>query len=249
MKKLSFVLFFVFSVGLLTAQDQSDEMPVSTFSKIVASPRVNVILEKGNKESVRILYNQIPKGNVNVKVRGGTLKIYLDHAKVVEKQVRLYGDEKRSGKHGIYEGTSITAYVTYKELKAVEIRGESELRCDSEVKAEKFKVRAYGENEITFAAIHTTKFKASLYGENELKVRGGETDRQVYRLFGENKVLTLGMKSATAATRIYGEGRVRLSATDKVRVNALGEPIIFVEGTSYVSRGIILGRADIRASR
>jgi hypothetical protein len=249
MKTLSIALFFTFSAGFLAAQDQTEEISVSAFSKVVASPRVNVILEKGDKESVRILYNKVPKGNVNVSVHGGKLKIYLDHAKVIEKQVRRYGDDEHKGKHGIYEGTSITAYVTFKELKAVEIRGESELRCDSEIKAEKFKLRAYGENEITFGALQTTKFKASLYGENELKIKGGETDRQVYRLFGENKVLTLGMKSATAATRIYGEGRVRLNATGKVRVNALGEPIIFVEGTSYISRGIILGRADIRASK
>ncbi len=248
MKKLFLVLLFASSTGCLVAQDQSEEMSVPTFSKVVASPRVNVILEKGDKESVRILYNRVPKSNVNVSVRGGKLKIYLDHAKVIEKQVRRYGEDQK-GKHGIYEGTSITAYVTYKALKAVEIRGESELRCDSEIKAEKFKVRAYGENEITFSDVHTTKFKASLYGENELKVKGGETDHQVYRLFGENKVLTLGMKSVVASTRIYGEGRLRLNASDKVRVNAMGEPIIFVEGTSYISRGIILGRADIRTSR
>ncbi len=249
MKKLSVFLLFVFSAGFLAAQDQTEEIVVSAFSKVVASPRVNVILEKGDKESVRILYNKIPKGNVNVSVRGGKLKIYLDHAKIIEKQVRRYGDDNHKGKHGIYDGSSITAYVTFRELKGVEIRGESELRCDSEIRAEKFKVRAYGENEIVFGSLHTTKFKASLYGENELKIKGGETEHQVYRLFGENTVLTLGMKSAVASTRIYGEGRMRLNASDKVRINALGEPIIFVEGTSYISRGIILGRADIRASR
>jgi hypothetical protein len=52
-----------------------------------------------------------------------------------------------------------------------------------------------------------------------------------------------------ASTRVYGVGRVRINASDKVRVNALGEPSIFVEGTSYVSRGIIIGNADIRANR
>jgi hypothetical protein len=208
-----------------------------------------VILTKGDRESVRITCNNIPKQNVHIVVKSHKLKIYLDHAKIIEKQVRRQGDEDYRGKRGIYNGSSITAYVTFKELKQVEIRGEGELRCDSEIKTEKFKLRAYGENEITLASLHTTKFKASLYGENELKIRDGETSRQVYRLFGENKVLTVGMKSNTAATRIYGEGRVRLSAYDKVRINALGEPSIFVEGTTYISRGVIIGRSDIRVSR
>ena len=232
-----------------TNKSASDkEIALMPFSKIIASPRVNVILTRGDRESVRIIYNAIPKNKVNVIVKGNTLRIYLDHARVVEKQVRRY-DDHFHGNTGLYSGSSITAFVTYRALKSIEIRGDGELRCDSALVAETFKLRAYGDNEISLASIRATKFKASLYGENELKIRSGETERQVYRLFGENKVLTPGLKSEVAATRIFGEGRVRLSASDKVRVNALGEPIIFVEGTNYIRKGIVIGRADIRASR
>ncbi len=255
MKKSLPLLFIAFLIISVTAFGQGTNTGVPDkaialmpFSKIIASPRVNVILARGDKESVRIIYNAIPKNKVNIMVKGNTLRIYLDHARVVEKQVRRY-DDHYQGKTGLYSGSSITAIVTYRALKSIEIRGDGELRCDSALVAETLKLRAYGENEISLASVHATKFKASLYGENELKIRSGETERQVYRLFGENKVLTLGLKSEVAATRIFGEGRVRLSASDKVRVNALGEPIIFVEGTNYIRKGIVIGRADIRASR
>lgn len=222
-----------------------DSVKVKPFKKIIASPRVNLILEKGDKESVRILYNRIPKNKVNVVVKGNKLRIYLDHARLVEKQVRTYNNGNRET-HGMYAGYSITAYVTYKELKSIEIRGEEELRCDSEISANKFKLKAYGESEIRLASLQARKFKVSLYGENNLRIQSGETTRQVYRLFGENKIDTHGMKSEVASTRIYGEGTISVNASDKVRVNAFGEPEIRVEGTSYISRGIILGRADIR---
>lgn len=237
----------LFSIALLLANiARSQEIvPLKSFNKIVASPRVNVILQKGEQESIRILYNDIPVNKVNVKVKGNKLKIYLDHARLVEKQVSITENGQRR-KKGIYSGSSITAYITYKELKSLEIRGEEELRCDGEIKAEKFKLRAYGESEIRLQSLHVVKFKTSLYGENDLKIMSGETVRQVYRLFGENKIDTRGMKSEIASTRIYGEGKISVNASEEVRINAIGEPTINIEGTSIISKRIIVGHADIR---
>jgi hypothetical protein len=45
---------------------------------------------------------------------------------------------------------------------------------------------------------------------------------------------------------MYGEGRLSVNASDEVRINAFGEPRINVSGTSHISRGIIIGKADIR---
>lgn len=243
--KYALVVALVCAAAWCSAQDS---VKVKSFKKIIVSSRVNLILEKGDRESVRILYNRIPKNKVNVVVRGNKLRIYLDHARLVEKQVRDY-ENGNSGTHGLYSGYSITAYVTYKELKALEIRGEEELRSDSEITADKFKLRSYGKSEIRLASVRTRKFKTSLYGENNLKIQSGETTHQVYRLFGENKIDTRGMKSEVASTRIYGEGTVSVNASDKVCINAFGEPEINVEGTSYISRGIIVGRADIHVNK
>ncbi len=231
--------------GLLQAQDT---LPLQPFEKIIASPRVNLILAKGDHESIRILYNDIPTSKVNVVVKGNKLKIYLDHARIVEKQVRITEDG-RQHKQGIYAGSSITAYVTYKSLKSLEIRGEEELRCDDEISGDKFKLKVYGETEVRLATLHCKKFKASLYGENDLRIRSGETNRQVYRLFGENKIDTRGLKSELASARMYGEGKITLNASDEVRINAFGEPTIHVEGTSIISKGIIFGHADVRVNR
>ena len=245
MKKITKILTLLIFAGSAAAQDTISLQP---FEKIIASPHVNVILEKGDKESIRIEYNDIPKNKVNVVVRGSKLKIYLDHARIVEKQVRLHR-EGYSTKEGIYKDQSITAYVTYKSLKGLEIRGDQELRCNGEINADKFKLKAYGETEIHLASLHTKKFKASVYGENQVTIKSGETDRQVYRLFGENKINSRGLKSVFTTTRIYGEGTISVNATDEVHVSVMGEPRINIEGTSIVSKGIVLGKADIRVDR
>ena len=244
-------IFSLLLAGMLLptfSQAQDTQNDIRSFNKVTVSPGVNLILQKGVHESVRILYNDIPQSKVNVVVKGNKLRIYLDDARVIEKQVRVF-KKGNTQKQGIYHGSSITAYVTYHALKAVEIRGDQEFRCDDEIKTNKFKLKAYGEAEIRLAALDTRKFKVSLYGNNDVRIRSGVADDQVYRLFGENKINTIGLKSATATTRIYGEGKVSIYASEEVRINSCGEPIINIEGTSVISKGIILGRADIRVNR
>ena len=245
MQKTAIIVLFLVIGGQVYSQDQeqTQEKSLSHFTKIVASPRVNVVLQKGDRESIRLTYSNISPKNVNVVVTGNKLRIFLDHARVVEKQERIYS-EGHTQKKSIYRDASVTAYVTYRELKEIEVRGEQELTCQGEISTDKLKVRAYGETEIDLASLNTNKLKVSLYGENHLKIRSGEAGHQVYRLFGENRIDTRGLKSTSASTRIYGEGRLSLT-TEKLVVNAIGEPVIRVNGSPHLNKGIVIGRADI----
>jgi len=243
MKKIAtttLVAFIVF-VSSLMAQEQ---IPLSHFTRIIASPRVNVILRKGDKESIQMIYSNVDSGKVNIKVRGNTLKIYLDHARITEKQERMTVNG-HSQRYSIYRDASVTAYITYRELKGLEIRGEELISCEGEINTKKLKLKAYGESEIRLAGLNATKFKASLYGRNNLKITDGIVAHQTFRSFGENKIDTRGMKSETASTRVYGEGRISVTTTDEIVINAFGEPEINVRGEGQVVRGIVIGRVDI----
>ena len=245
--KKTFILFILLaSAGFVKAQEpvQGEPQSLRHFTKIVASPRVNVVLKKGNEESIRLTYYNISPEKVNVKVTGKKLRIYLDHARIVEQHERVFGHH-RVERHSIYKDVSVTAYITYRELRDIEVRGDQELVCDDEISAHKLKVRAYGETDIQLGKVNTDKFKASLYGENKLKIKSGETGRQVYRLFGENRIDTRGLKSANASTHIYGEGRLSLSVSDEVVINAIGEPEINVSGSPNIHKGIVIGRVGI----
>jgi Putative auto-transporter adhesin, head GIN domain len=244
MKKLTIItLIIVFALSShLMAQEQ--QKPLFHFTKIVASPRVNVILQKGDKESIRMVYSNIDAGKVNIKVRGNTLRIYLDHARVTERQERMTINGYTQ-KHSIYQGASVTAYVTYRQLKGLEIRGEEEIVCESEINTNKLKLKAYGESAIRLNSLNATKFKASLYGRNNLKIAGGTVNHQTFRSFGENKIDTRGMKSETASTRVYGEGTISVNTSDEITINAFGEPEINVSGNGHIHKGILIGRIDI----
>jgi hypothetical protein len=240
MRNILFTLIFL-SVTT-TAFSHEFERGLRHFNKIVASPRINVILQKGNSEHIRLVYNDVHESEINIIVRGKKLFIFLENARKIEPSVRNGAGEPR---RGIYESASITAYVTYRDLEGVEIRGNQELTCNGPIESEVFTLRAYGENDITLASLNTEFFKAALYGENKLKIRDGKVLDQRYRLYGENKIDTREMKSTYTSTTIFGEGKLKVSSSEEVRVNAFGEPKIFVDGGAHVNRRLIIGRTKI----
>jgi hypothetical protein len=241
MKKTLILVFFACFTLLANAQEIEKEL--KSFSKIIASPRINVILKKGDQEKIRLVYDDVTKERINIIVKGKTLHIFLDDARKVERTYRDYNHD--GNRHGIYEGVSITAYVTYQYLEALEIRGNQELTCDDAINSDRFKLRAYGENEITFASLKSEYFKASLYGENQLKIRTGKVTEQKYRLFGENKIDTRELRSSFTSTRIFGEGKLRINSSEEVVVDAFGEPQIYVDGGAHVSKRLVFGKATI----
>lgn len=213
-----------------------EDYRLSRFTKIIASPHVNVFLKKGEKESIRLVYSNVEAEKMNVVVHGNRLSLFLDNARIVD---------KNRSTNRLYNDVTVTAYVTYVELTSVEMRGAEELYSEDTIRSKKFKLRAYGESEIRLAGIDVKKFKTSLYGENILKIKSGFASHQVYRLFGENKIDTRGLKSTSASTRIYGEGKITLNAAKQVVINAFGEPKINIDGNAYISKGIVIGRVDI----
>jgi hypothetical protein len=243
MKTIPLLLISILSSAATFAQEINKEL--KPFTRIIASPRIHVILEKGDQENIRLVYQDVSESRINILVKGRTLHLFLDGARKVEKTVKDYDSEHGSSRHGIYEGASVTAFVTYKQLDMLEIRGNQELTCRGEIIAPEFLLRAYGENEITLASLETAYFKTALYGKNKLKINNGKVSKQKYNLYGENKIDTQGMHCEYTSTRIFGEGKVRINSSEELRVNAFGEPKIYVDGGGYVNRRIVVGRTRI----
>jgi len=242
MKKIYLLTLLMASGTLLRAQEAGQA--VKSFEKIIASPHVHVVLQKGDKESVRLTFNDgTVKDKMNVEVEGKTLHLYLDGARKIEKYMSY---DNQSWNRGFYHGVRITAYVTYKHLTSLEIRGDQQLICNDPIEAEEFTLRAYGENDIRLASLKTEYFRVALYGENKLEIRDGKVLEQRYRLYGENDINTREMKSAYVSTSIFGEGDLRLHSAREVRINAFGSPRIEVNGGGHVNRQLVLGEAHIR---
>ncbi len=198
----------------------------------------------GENESVKISYANVDASKINIVVKNHALHLYLDGSKYTEKRERV----KKDGwveKESVYRNASITAYVTYRKLDKLVVRGEQEVDVQSPIENKKFKLSAYGECDITLASLQTGKFKAAMYGQHTLKIKAGDVETQKYKLFGENKIDTQAIQSEEIASATYGESRIRVNANESLRLVTFGESDVLVKGPADVNK-FTLGQVSVK---
>lgn len=211
------------------------------FTRVIVSPHINVVMKKGDTESVRIEYEGVRLQEINFEVEGKTLRVYLNDAKGNNHINRASSYSKYKN----YESASVTAYITYTALDHIEIRGNQSLTCLSPIVAERFTLKSYGENEISLASVKTGFLKTRLYGQNTLTIQGGKAEYQQYKLYGENEIDATKLKSYSASTTCFGESKIDLNPQDELRVTSFGESRIAYAGSPTVSKGLIFGQTRI----
>jgi hypothetical protein len=214
---------------------------VAAFRKVVASPKIRVVLTKGDREQVRLEFSGVDQGRINAKVSGQTLRIWLTGARITERSRRCGPGQWCND----YEGAEVTAYVTYRELRSVALRGEEKLVCDDTLQAKKMKLKLYGRAEVKLAGLRTERLKVWMYGENGLKIASGSATDQKYKSYGENEVDVQALAGERVKTVSFGENGFRVGARERLRVKSLGESQVRNSGPAKVSRGLVLGHANI----
>ncbi|HTH55943.1 MAG TPA: DUF2807 domain-containing protein [Cyclobacteriaceae bacterium] len=240
--KKSLTLLFICSSATLIAQ--TFEKKLNHFSKVVASPKINLVMMEGPNESVKIVYANVDPSKINMVVRHRTLHIYLDGSKFTEKRKRVNFDGEVR-KENVYRDVSITAYVTYNKLQKLVVRGEQEVDIQGPIENKKFKLSAYGECDITLASLQVGWFKAALYGQNVVRIKEGFADEQKYKLFGENRIDAQALQSEEIASTTYGESKLRFQAKQNLRLVTVGESNVYVKGSPEVSK-LTLGEISIK---
>ena len=238
---------FLSLISMLAAHAQSKKT-VDRFDSVIISPHIQTIFVQGDKESVEIKNAKVSEDKINIEVKGKTLRVYLDGAKVVTKNVKINTDDWK-GKKALYQGTMMTAIITYTELKDISIRGEETVVCKSPIESEDFDLSLYGEAIMTMESLHVEEFKVAIYGESSLEIIKGNIENQKYAVYGEGKVNTLGVDNSHTKITAFGEGNFRINVSDALKVTAFGEANVSYTGTPDVDKGIVIGEAVIHQIR
>lgn len=226
-------------------QAQTPVQSLSAFDKIITSPHVSLVLVAGEQESIQLRYENIEPEKVNYSVRHKTLRIYLDHARITVKH-RKWEEGDHAYKTPIYDtSVKVTAYVTYRQLKNLQLRGEEDVTCRSELSSDAFRLRVYGQARVTLSALKTNTFKATLYGENQVTIESGRADKQQYRVYGENRLDTENLTGKTVSAHIYGDSQLRVYASNRIGVMAFGESDIRYAGGAQLRKGLVIGEVTI----
>lgn len=239
------IIVFLIAFTVQESSAQSKNISVDTFNKVIVSPHIEVTLVEGDEESVTINNAKVSMEKINVEVEGKTLRLYLDGARVITKSEKINNDNWK-GSRAIYDGTQVTATVTFKKLERLSVRGEEIVRVSSAMDQADLKLTIYGESKVYFDDLTTKELTVAIYGESYLELSSGAVGRQVYRAYGESEVNASEIKNESTKITAYGESNFRVNVSDRLKVTCYGETKINYIGSPEVDKGIVIGEAEIR---
>lgn len=235
---VAFLLFSNYTIA------QSKVIDVETFDKIIISPHIQVVFKKGEKESVSIESITEPIEKLNVIVKNNTLNLYLDGAKITaDKEKEIINGYKR--KIPIYKGTVVKAVITYKNINALDLRGEEKFVFESNLNTEKLRLKIYGESQVYINEANIQNFQVAIYGENYLEIKQGKIKHQKFTVYGESEVNTLNVKNMETKLTAYGDGIFQFNISEKFKITSFGEATINYTGSPNLQKGIVIGETSI----
>ena len=247
MKKLLFPVVTVLCllVGTSVSFSQSNKISVKSFDKVIVSPYIEVAFVQGTEEAVTIEHASVDTEKINVKVKGSTLRVYLDHAKTISKRKKVkYNGYKHT--EDIYNGTMAKVTITYKDFKKLSFRGEERCQFTSALEGEKFRLKVYGETDMVFNEVKLEKLRTTIYGDNELTIKSGTIAYQKYTSFGESRINAKGISNSKTKITSYGESTFNLNVEKDIKVSSLGETDVRYSGEADLDKGILIGENTIK---
>ena len=235
------IAFFLCIAAIGMSQTKKTVKP---FDKVVISPHIEVTLVEGTEESVAIEKNEVANDKVNIEVKGKTLRIYLDDAKEVTKNKTIFKNGMKQ-KVPIYKGTILTVTITYRSLEELSVRGEQSTLCKSRLSQEEFKLKVYGESQVTFSDVALGFLETTIYGESTFNIEKGIIEDQKITAYGEGVVNLLKVENKTTKLRAYGEAEFKINASEKIKITAYGDARLEYKGTASIQKGIAMGDVDV----
>ena len=236
------LIAFIFCASFMTAQ--TTVIDVDTFNKVMVSPHIEVVFIEGDAESVTIESSTEPMEKLNVEVKNNTLSVYLEGAKMTT-------DTKKQKKNGykmkvpIYKGTVVKAIITYKNLNAVDLRGEQRFVFESPLNTDELRFSMYGESQVYVNEVAVKELHVSIYGECYFEIKKGNTENQRYTAYGESTVNVSSVTSERTKLTAYGDGTFQFNVAERLKVTSYGEATITYAGSPTVNKGIIIGETTI----
>ena len=238
MKKL---LFFIPALLMFVSFNvYAQTTAVAHFEKIIISPYIQVTFVEGDKEQVDIENCTADKSKLHIEVNNKTLWVYLEGAKQIPKNETTYQNGYKE-KHSIYNGTVVTATITYKMLKDLSIRGEETQVCKSPLSAEKFNLKIYGESKVILNEVNFDELHTKLYGESTLEIKAGTIKEQSYTSYGESTINTSAVNGRTGRITSYGEADFTMNVSDRIKVIAFGDAKLHYKGDPEIVKGLHIG--------
>lgn len=246
MKAVVSLLILVFGT-VFSMQAQNEAIALDPFNSVTIGQKLEVVFEASDHEEITYEMFGIHPDELIIRQSGRDLEVYLEHARTLEKQKRTY-DNGYKMKSDWYNNGYVKLHIKYKNLDKVILKGEEDIQFTGDLVADVFKLKAYGDMDITFENLQASKFKAKLYGENDIEFKDGAIGFQKYKLFGDNLIDAGNIVSEQVKSTTFGETAMMVQS-ETVRITVFGELDIDCKAGTNIRKGVVLGEYSVDSLR
>lgn len=182
-----------------------EERSVANFKAVSVSSAIDVILTKGNEQSVIVeADDNIIKHILTEVSTEGVLRIKMDKGLKINNPTKLI------------------VYVTFVNLNELVSSGASSIKCADAISAESFRIESSGASDID-CHVSCNKMEIELSGASEIKLKGQSK---------EAKIEVSGASDLTAGDFVIDNATMEVSGASNAKVNAAVKIKAEVSGAS-----------------
>ena len=195
---------------------------IDPFQEISVTGNINVQLEAGEEESLKIEFEGLPEDKISIKVVQGELRLYSLNSL-------------------LYKDVRVNAYITYKNLKGIKANGGANIRNKGEINSTALEIKT-GSGASADLDIRTGALEASATEGGTLNLRGEAETQEVWAATGGNYLAaTLETLRSYVRCNTGGKAEVKASELLEITANTGGEVVYYGEPEKKYEKSILGG--------
>lgn len=201
---------------------------VTGFNAIKVSGSIEVYLTQGNSEAVAVSASEEKfRDKIKAEVVKGTLHIYYDGDRI-----SFTSANKK-----------LKAYVSFKNIEALDVSGASDLKISGTLKANSLRVNLSGASKLG-GALNVSDLKLTASGASETKINGSVTNLEI-EASGASDVKGYELTVDNCDARATGASDIYLTVNKQLSAHASGASSVFYKGDAVMKEVHTSGASSV----
>lgn len=207
-------------VGLSACSSVAQQQrSVGSFQMVKASGAINLYVRQGPTTKVEVDADQDVLESVKTEVRGNTLTIYRD---------------KSFSLNGMLRSKTVRVYITTPQLAGIEVSGASDVKGETPISADDFRIQASGASDVTLT-LNAKSLTTNASGASDIRL-DGRVERQQVDISGSSDYRASDLRSRKANVQASGASDAYVYVDDELQAHSSGASDVHNKGRARVSR-------------
>ena len=207
------------SLSSCSSVAQQQQRTVDSFQMVKASGAINLYVRQGPTTKVEVDAAPEVLESVKTEVRGNTLTIYRDKGFSLTEMLR---------------NKPVKVYVTTPQLSGIEVSGASDVKGETPISADDFRINASGASDVTLT-LNAKSLTTNASGASDIRL-DGRVERQQVDISGSSDYRASDLHSRKANVQASGASDAYVFVDDELQANSSGASDVHNKGRARVSR-------------